>query len=114
MPQAVQIETQSEQQSLTPLRAQRTARRTGREPALQRTEQLLDQRSAPVEPWRESSPHFGAHPVDASRFLSAIVGDHILRPELLPGVGVISLTVELAVRHRQTYESLLGSRFDDR
>ena len=46
MPQAVEIETQSEQQSLTLLRAQRAARRTGRELAFHRTEQALDQSAA--------------------------------------------------------------------
>src|ERR1035437_3183665 len=64
MLQAIQIETQSEQQSLTLLRAQRAARSTGRELALHRTEQALDRRSAPVEPLRKCSPHLGSHPMD--------------------------------------------------
>ena len=48
--QAVQIETQSEQQGLTHLRAQRTTRCTCRELALHRREQALDQGTAAVEP----------------------------------------------------------------
>jgi len=46
MPQAMQIETQSEQQSLTFVRAQRATGRAGRELAFHRTEQALDQGSA--------------------------------------------------------------------
>src|SRR5579883_3179178 len=42
MLQAIQIETQSEQQGLTHLRAQRATGRTSRELALHRTEQTLD------------------------------------------------------------------------
>ena len=88
MPQAIQIETQSEQQGLTLLRAQRVARRTGRELALHRTEQALDQRSASVEASRECSSHFGAHSMDALRFLSTLGGNHTARPELFPDTAV--------------------------
>src|SRR5580704_251290 len=97
MPQAVQIETQSEQQGLTLLRAQRAARRTSREFAFHRTEQALDQRSTPIEPSRECAPHLGAHSMDAPGFLFTLGRDYTLRPELLPDVGVIALAVELGV-----------------
>src|ERR1700723_2498759 len=97
MPQAVQIETQSEQQGLTLLRAQRATRRTGRELAFYRTEKALDQGSAPVEPSRKGSPHLGAYSMNAPGFLSALGGDHALRPELFPDVGVIPFAVELGV-----------------
>src|SRR5579864_9235838 len=112
MPQAVQIETQSEQQGLTLLRTQRAARRTSRELALHRTEKALDQGSAPVKPSRKCTPHLGAHPMNAPGFLSALGGDHTLRPELLPDVGVIPLAVELGVGQHQADARLLGSRFD--
>jgi hypothetical protein len=72
--QAIQIETQSEQQGLTPLRAQRTAGGTGRELTLHRNKQALDQRSAPIGPSREGPPHLGTHSMYASRFLSALGG----------------------------------------
>src|SRR5450759_4619948 len=97
MPQAIQIETQSEQQGLTLLRVQRAARSTGRELAFHRTEQALDQGSASVEPSRKCSSHFGAHSMDAPGFLSTLGRDHTLRPKLLPDVGVIPLAVELGV-----------------
>src|SRR5580693_4792131 len=113
MPQAVQIETQSEQQGLTLLRAQRATRRTGRELAFYRTEKALDQGSAPVEPSRKGSPHLGAHSMNAPGFLSALGGDHALRPELFPDVGVIPFAVELGVGQHQPDARLLGSRFDD-
>ena len=113
MPQAIQIETQSEQQGLTLLRAQRAARRTSREFAFDRTEQALDQGSAPVDPSRKCSSHFGAHSMDAPGFLSALGGDHALRPELLPDVGVILFAVEFGVGQHQPDARLLGSRLDD-
>src|ERR1700730_6210311 len=113
MPQAVQIETQSEQQSLTLLRVQRAARSAGRELALDRTEQALDQRSASVEASRERSPHFGADFMNMPGFLSAFGRDHALRPELLPDVGVIPLAVELGVGQHQPDARLLGGGFDD-
>src|ERR1700675_3473131 len=108
MPQAIQIETQSEQQGLTLLRAQRTAGRASGELALHRTEQTLDQSTAPVEPSWKCSPHLGTHSVDAPRFLAALGGDHALRPELAPDVGVISLAVELGVGQHQADARLLG------
>src|SRR5258708_38232272 len=113
MPQAVQIETQSEQQGLTLLRAQRATRRAGRELAFYRTEQALDQGSAPVEPSRKCSPHLGAHSMNTPGFLSALGGDHALRPELFPDVGVIPFAVELGVGQDQPNARLLGSRLDD-
>src|SRR5579864_8510104 len=114
MPQAVEIETQSEEQSLTLLCAQRTTGRSGRELAFHRTEHALDQGSAPVESSRKYSPHLGAHPMDAPAFLSALGGNHTVGPELLPDVGVIPLAVELGVGQHQPDARLLGSRFDDR
>src|SRR5271169_3868646 len=111
--QAIQIETQAEQQGLTLLRAQRAAGRASRELALHRTEQALDQGSAPVESSRECSPHLGAHPMDAPSFLSALGRNHTLRPELLPDVSVIPFAVEFGVGQHQADARLLGSRFDD-
>jgi hypothetical protein len=96
MPEAVQIKTQSEQQSLTLLRAQRAARRASREHAFHRIEQALDQSVVPVEPSRKCPPHFGAHSMDALAFLSALAGNHALRRELFPDVGAVSLAVEFS------------------
>src|SRR6202049_434368 len=92
--QAIQIETQTEQQGLTLLRAQRTARRTSRELALHRREQRFDQGPVPIEPLRERPPHLGAHSVHSPGFLPALSGDHTLRPELLPDIGVVALAIE--------------------
>ena len=113
MPQAIQIETQSEQEGLALLRVQRAAGRTGRELAFHRTEQALDQGSSPVEPSRKCSPHLGAHSMNAPGFLSALGRDHTLRSELLADIGVIPLAVELGVGQHQPDARLLGSRFDD-
>src|SRR5208282_2495157 len=113
MPQAIQIETQAEQQGLTHLGAQRTTGRASRELAFHRTEQTLDQSTAAIEPPRESPPHLRAYSVDAPGFLSALGGDYTLRPELAPDVGVISLAVELGVGQHQTNGRSLGSRCND-
>src|SRR5271167_4913665 len=113
MPQTIQIETQSEQQSLTLLRAQRASRRTSREFAFDRTEQALDQGSAAVESLRECSPHLGAHSMDAPGFLSALGWNYALRAELLADVGVVPFAVELGIGQHQPDARLLGSRFDD-
>jgi hypothetical protein len=88
--------------------------RTGRELAFHRTEQALDQGSAPVEPSRKCSPHLGAHFMDAPGLLSTLGRDHTPRPELLPDVGVIPFAVEFGVGQHQTDARLLGSRFDYR
>jgi hypothetical protein len=112
MPQAIHIETQPEQQRLPPLGAQRAAWCTGREFALHRTEQALDQRATTIDPSRELPPHLGAHSMEAPGFLSTLGGDHTLCPELLSDVGMIPLAVELGVGQHQTNARLLGSRFD--
>jgi hypothetical protein len=51
--QAIQVETQSEQQGLTDLHAPRTARPAGRELALHRREEIFDQCTAAIEASRE-------------------------------------------------------------
>src|SRR6266852_3918587 len=95
--QAIQIETQSEQQGLAHLHGQRAARCAGRELALHRAEQALDQRSAAVEPSWERPAHLSSHSVYAPCFLSSLGGDHTLRSELLPDVGVIPFAVEFGI-----------------
>src|ERR1700758_4101927 len=113
MPQTVQVETQAEQEGLTHLSVQRTTGRPGRELALHRTEQTLDQSTAAIEASRERSPHLGTYSMDAPGLLAALGGDHALRPELAPDVGVISLAVELGVGQHQPDARLLGSGCDD-
>jgi hypothetical protein len=112
MPQAIQIETQAEEQSLRLLRAHRATGRTSRELAFHRTGQALNQGSAPAEPPRKRLPHLGAHSMRAPGFLSALGGDHALRSELFPDISVISFAVELGVGQDQPDARLLGSRFD--
>jgi hypothetical protein len=46
---------------------------------------------------RECPPHLGAHSMNAPAFLSALGGNHALRPELLADVRVVPLAVELGV-----------------
>lgn len=114
MLQAVQIETQAEQQGLAHLGAQRTTGCASRELALHRTEQAFDQGSASVEASRERPPHLRAHSVDAPGFLSALGGDYTQRAELLPDVGVIPLAVELGVGQNQADARFLPSGLDHR
>ena len=82
MPQAVQVETQSEQQGLARLHPERAAGGASRELALHRREHRFDQGAAPVELWRERPPHFGAHSAHPPGFLPTLGGDHALGPEL--------------------------------
>jgi hypothetical protein len=110
--QAIQIETQSEQQCLTLLGAQRATWGASRELALDGTEQTLDQSPAAIEASWECPAHLGARSVDVPGFLSALGGDHALRSELLPDVGMISLAVEFGVGQHQPDARLLGSRLD--
>jgi hypothetical protein len=63
MPQAVQIETQAEQQGLPHLYGQAAAGSASRELAFDGRKHTLDQSAAAAEPRRKSPPHFGAHAV---------------------------------------------------
>src|ERR1700758_1345170 len=97
MPQTVQIETQTEQQGLSHLHRQSAARSAGRELALDRREDALDQSAATVELLWKCPPHFGADPADAPGFLSALGRNHAPRTELSADVRVIPLAVEFGV-----------------
>ena len=114
MPQAIQIETQSKEQGLALLRAQGRTWCTGREFAFDRRKQTLDQSAAPANSSRECSTHLRTHSMDAPGFLSALGGDHTLRPELLSDVRMISLAVEFGIGQHQSDGRSLGSRCDDR
>jgi hypothetical protein len=114
MPQAIQIETQAEQQGLTHRHAQTASRCPSRELAFDRREYALDQCATPIGSLRECPPHLGTHAAHAPSFLSAFGGDYTLRSKFLPNVGVISLAVELGVGQHQANACLLGSCFDDR
>jgi hypothetical protein len=114
MPQAIQIETQAEQQGLPLLHTQGTTWCTGRELALDRRKQALDQSAAPVHSSWEFPTHLGTHSVAAPGLLSALGGDYALRPELSPDVGMVSLAVEFGVGQHQPNARLLRSRWDDR
>jgi len=109
MPQAVQIETQAEQQGLAHLHRQAPTRGTRRELAFDRREDTLDQGATPVEPVRKRPPHFGTHTVQAPIFLSAFRRDHTLRSELLTDVGMIPLAVEFRIGQHHPNAGLLRS-----
>ncbi len=113
MPQAVKVETQAEQRGLTSLDAQRAAGCAGRQLALDRREDALDQSAASVEAMRERPAHFGPDALDSPGLLPALGGNHALRPELLLDVGVIPLAVELGVGQHQPDAGVLRSRPDD-
>lgn len=76
MLQAVQVETQAEQQGLTHLHPKRATGRACREFTLDRREQCFNQGTAAVELARKRPPHFGAHFADAPRLLPALGGDY--------------------------------------
>jgi len=95
--QPIHIETQSEQQGLAHLHVQCAAWCTGRELALHRREEALEQSAASVEPSRKRSPHLGADSMDAPGFLSALGGDDTVCSKLPANIGMISLAVELGV-----------------
>jgi hypothetical protein len=113
MPQAIQIETQAEQKSLTLLHWQATAGGPCRESAFDRGEESFDQSPALVDLTRKRSPHLGSHAVDTPGFLAALGGNHALRAELLTDVGMVPLAVELGIGQHQADARSLGSRFDD-
>jgi hypothetical protein len=114
MPQTVQNETQAEQQGLPHLHGQSAARSAGRELALDRREDTLDQSAAAVESLPKCPPHFGAHTVDARGFLSALGRDHAPRTEFSADVGVISLAVEFSVGQHQPDACSARSSFHNR
>src|ERR1700739_4575894 len=99
--QPVQVETQSEQESLAYLRAQRSTRCTGRKLSFHRREQTLDQGATAVNPLRECAPHLGAHSVHVPGFLSAFGGNYALRAKTLADVGMNALAIELRVGQHQ-------------
>ena len=114
MPQAIQVETQSEQQGLALLHGQQPAGRAGREFAFHRREDALDQSTAPIKAARKCPPHFGSHPAHSPGFLPTFRRDHTLRSESLPDVGVVPLAVEFGIGQHQTDPRLLGSCLHDR
>ena len=64
--QAIQTETQAEQQGLAHLHAQRPVRRSGAKLTLHRREDALDQSAASIEPSRIAPTHLDAESGDRS------------------------------------------------
>src|SRR6266567_207880 len=89
MPQAIQVEAQSEQRGLAHLQWERATGRTRRELARHGGEHGFDQGTAPVELSREHPPHFGTHSAHPPGFLPTLGGDHALGPELPAETRVI-------------------------
>jgi hypothetical protein len=114
MPQAVKIETQSEQQGLAGLHRERATGCASRKLALHRREYRFDQGTAPIDLLRKRPPHFGTHSAHPPGSLPALGGDHTVGPESLPDVGVIPLAVELGIGQHQPDPPTPGSRFDHR
>ena len=111
MPQAMQIETQAADHSLSHLHRQTAAWGARRELAFDRKD-ALDQRATPVELLRKGSPHLGS--VAAPSFLSTLRGNNTLRSALLTNLGAISLAVEFGIGQHQPDAGLLGRGFDHR
>ena len=112
MPQAVQVETQPEQQGLAHLHPERAVGRAGRELSLHRREHRFDQGATPIELLRKGPPHLGTHSAHPPGFLATLGGDHALGPEPLADISVIPLAVEFGVGQHHSDARLLGSRFD--
>jgi hypothetical protein len=112
--QAIQIETQAEQQGLTPLHAQAAAGRPSRELALDRGEDAFDQRATPIDSLGECPPHLRSHSVDAPCFVPALRRNHTPRSKLAANVGVVPLAVEFAVGQHPADGRFLRSGSDDR
>ena len=100
-PQAIQIETQTKQQGLANLHAQAAARGPCRKFAFDRREYALDQSAAPIQPAGKRPPHFRTDSVHSPGFLSPLGGDHTVRSELFPNVGVVPLAVEFRIGQHQ-------------
>jgi len=114
MPQAIQIETQAEQQGLAHLHRQAAGWGAGRELAFEQKKNVLDRGATPVQLLRKSPPHLSTHSARAPSFLSTLGGDDTLHPELMTNVGVITLAVEFSIGQHQSDVSLLESSFDHR
>ena len=112
MPQAVQIETQAEQQGLAHLHGQAAAWGSPRELAFDRREYALDQRTAPVDAGRKCSAHLRAHATHAPSFLPTLGGNHTVCAKLLSNVGVVRFAVEFRVGQHPSNPCLLGSGLD--
>ena len=113
MPQAIQIETQSEQQGLAHLHAQRAAWCTGGELSLHRREDTLDQGAASIQPSRKRPPHLSADSLDAPSLVATLGRDHALCSELPANIGMISLAVEFGVGQHQSDTGLLSRNLTD-
>ncbi len=83
MPQAVQIETQTEQQGLAHLHGQTATQGPRRELTFDRGGDALDQCTLAVELSRERSPHLRTHSANAPGFLAAPGRDQALCSEPL-------------------------------
>ena len=109
MLQAVQIETQAEQQGLANLHAQAAARGPRRELAFDRGEYALDQSAASMQLVWKRLPHLRTNPMHSPSFLSPLGGDHTVRSELFPNVRVVPLAVELCIsQHRRGWRFACG------
>ncbi len=97
MPQAVKIETQSEQQGSPNLHGQAAARSPRRELVLDRREEGFDQSAETVQLLRKRPSHFGTHTTHTPSFLPALGGNHTAHFQFLPNVGVIPLAAEFGI-----------------
>ncbi len=100
MPQAIQVETQAEQQSLERLHAERASGGASRELTLRRGENA-DQSPPPIDAARKGSPHFSAHSPQAPRLLTALSRDDTPGAELAPNISMIALAVEFGIGQHQ-------------
>src|SRR5207245_895331 len=104
--QAIQIETQAEQQGLTLLHGQAAARRPSRKLALDRGEDAFDQRATPIDSLGECPSHLRSHSVEMPCFLPPLRWNHTPCSQFAAYVGVIPLAAVFSSAYRAT-----GARF---
>jgi hypothetical protein len=106
--QAIDIEIQGEEQGLTLLRAQRTARRTWTNLARRRREQRFDQHPVSLKFSRERSRGTGTHSVLNPGFRFALGKVCVLNSAVLGKVGAVAIAVEFSVGKQRSDERLLA------
>jgi len=97
MPQAVKIVSQPEEQGLTTLCKQASARGTTGQLAFGHGEDGFNQRAATVFPARKRGPHLRSDTMNPPRLFPALGGDDAQGMQLLTDESVVTLGIELGV-----------------
>ena len=96
-PEAVEIVSQTEQESLFALGGERTARCFGGELAFDCAEDRLGMHALPIALGRESRAHLRAHAMNLPARLASFSGNDTLRANPFADVPVVAFAVELGI-----------------